>query len=261
MKITAVLLFCSMFLSFSLNAGTLIFKDGRRLTDVTIVSISEGRVVVEKDNTKKTFGLSEIGSFYKTDMKAGDSVGDEKDIADYDISFSVKIPETGLKKSGKETETATCDITFNIIRKGDNKTANKVKWPYFYIYVLTHSSEEYGGRNIYCYYHPKTAKLKSKAYDKAAVMDILGNFDRPYYHFDQSTSWDINSGAGKKLKGMTGEREFSVELKDVKGRRILAYYIEVWGNTEIIDQKEWKATGVSVGARWWEKYSGNKIIN
>ncbi|OGV54694.1 MAG: hypothetical protein A2017_19440 [Lentisphaerae bacterium GWF2_44_16] len=261
MKMIAAFLSAAMFLTFSLNAGTLMFKDGSRLTDVTIVSISEGRVVVEKDKTKKTFSLGQIDAFYKTDMKnVGDTIAPEKDVADYDISFSVKMPEKGVEKEKKETVAASCDITFNIVRKGENKTADKVKWPYFYIYVLTYSGEEYGGRNIYCYYYPNTAKLKSKTYDKAAVMDILGSMARPYYYMGiHNTS--MGAAVGKKMKGMTGEREFSVELKDVKNRRILAYYIEVWGNTEIVAQKEWKATGASVGARWWEKYSGNKIIN
>lgn len=265
LNIRALCFLLPLWLSGSLIGGTLIFKDGTKISDVTIVSINEGRVVVEKDKANKTYNLNQIASFYQANLK-GDDAAPEGEFADYDVSIiNIKMPTTGLDKSSdkeKEAKVSKCDVTFSIKRKGEHSDVKKVRAPYFHLYVLTHSDKDYGGRVIYRYSYPKDFKVKGKSYDKASVMEVLDNFDRQAVYFDQSTSLAHGSGVGKGFgKGGFNDRTAEFELKDVKSRKILAYYLEVWGDKDIVVTKNWASDGIGAGDRWWEKYSGGKAMN
>lgn len=243
--------FLFLLLSFAVGnvfAGTLIMKDGTKLTEVTIISISKGRVVIEKDKAKKTIGIGKIAEYYKADVKGINDSGDIGDYAEYDIDFAVKMPDKGIDRKGKAT---SCEISYNIHRKGENKSAKKVKAPYFYIYVLTTGSEEYGKRKIFRFYHPKEAKPKGKGYDRAAVLEKVNSFKRSAINYDYN--YAARRGVRKNLSRQPGSRVIDVSLKEIKNHRILAYHIEAWGHDSMINEKDWKDYGVKA-KRWWERY-------
>ena len=237
-----------------INAGTIILKDGASLTDVKIISICKGRVVIEKDKVKQTIGLGKIAEYYHTNIKGANDSGDMVKNADYDISFNVKMPKTGYSQKGKKKNTVSeCEISYNMTRKGENKSADKAKAPYFYIYILTNSNDQYGRRNIFRFYYPKEAKLKSKGYDKAAILEKINSFERPFVHFGRNYGMNRGGKAHAKLSRNPGSHSFEVPLKGLKNKYILAYHIEVWGPSSMINQKNWKDTGIK-SKNWWERY-------
>lgn len=220
-------------------AGTLIFKDGTKISGVDIVSISDGQIIIEKDKTKRTYAVGSIKSFYGTDL--GDSTdGLPGEFADYTVKIlDVKMPKKGVDAKGK---TAECEIQYSIARKGESK---KVKVPYFYLYVIIPGKTEVSGRQVLRYLYPKQAKPKGKGYDEAAIMAKLGDFSRPVWHTDQ-----IN------IRGKLDGKEIKFDLSGVKDRPILAWHLEVWGNDAMLvskDQEMMQLDGYKVSKNWWKK--------
>jgi hypothetical protein len=244
-----ILFFLSVFTVFGLFAGTLILKDGTRLTDVTIISISKGRVIIEKDKVKKTISVGKIEEYYHADIKNFNDSGDIGEFAEYDISFDVRMPATGVDKDGK---TAYCEISYNLTRKGENKSAKKVKAPYFYIYLWTTGSGEYAKRSIYRFAHPKEAKPKGKSYDKAAVLEKVNSFKRSSINYDYNYVTS-RKDVKKNFSRQPGARVIKVALKGVKSHKILAYHIEAWGHNTMVAEKDWRDFGIKA-KRWWEHY-------
>lgn len=226
----------------ALTAGTIIFKDGSRVSGADIVSITDGRITIEKDKTKRSFPLKSIDSYFQTDLKDGENSGLPGEFVDYSVRvFSVDMPESGVDKSKKN---AVCTIKYSISKKG----SGKVKFPYFYLYVICSRNSETEQRPIYRYCYPDEAKPKGKDYDQAAVLDRLSAFDRPIL------------GEGERFQlsgnGLAG-REVTFEMSNVKNRKVIAYRLEVWGNSKLIAEKEAKVDPLEardVAARWWERY-------
>jgi len=150
-------LICIAIMITSANfAGTLIFKDGTKISGIDIISISDGQIIIEKDKAKRTYSIKKIKSFYKTNFEGGlNELPGE--FSDYTVKiFDVKMPKKGVDSKGK---TETCAINYSITRKGPSK---KIKRPYFYLYVITPGKDGASGRKIYRYVYPKQAKPKGK---------------------------------------------------------------------------------------------------
>ncbi|MDX9861885.1 MAG: hypothetical protein RBS99_13325, partial [Rhodospirillales bacterium] len=118
----------------------------------------------------------------------------------------------------------------------------------FYLYVICSRTSETEKRPIYRYCYPDEAKPKGKDYDQAAVLARLNAFDRPIL------------GEGERFRltgnGLAG-REVNFEMSSVRGRKIIAYRLEVWGNSKLIAEKTEKVDvfeSRDVAARWWERY-------
>lgn len=242
------IILCSL-LSITLPClgGTLLCKDGSKITNIKIVSIREGGIVIEKDGGKRTIPLSKIEEYFDSDIKTDNSADEVMGFSDYTVSITdIKMPKDGKDKDG---ETNNCEITFQVMHKGDSKT-NKIRAPYFYLYVLVHGNSEYGNREVLRFTHPKEAKVSSKKYDKAAIMSILDSFKRPNMWIGPHSGY--NNGPNSLSKG-TGEVKIELPLKSVKNRKILSYHLEVWGNDSIIAEKDWSDFGIKAG-KWWERY-------
>lgn len=232
---------CTVLVIGSANfAGTLIFKDGTRISGIEIVSISDGQMIIEKDKAKRTYAVSKLKSFYRTDLK-GDTGEMPGKFADYTVKiFDVKMPEKGVDSKGK---TSKCEIEYSISKKGKGE---KVKVPYFYLYVITPGKNEVSGRQIYRFVYPKQAKPKGKGYDEAAIMAELAEFSRPTWH-------PRRHNLRGKLKG----KSISFELSGVKKRQIIAWHLEVWGNDEKLvskDKNMMHFNGHKVGKNWWKRH-------
>lgn len=233
--------FFMFFLSFPrLYSGTITFKDGTRISEAEIVSIKDGKIVIRKDKKERTFDLKNIESFYGTDLgDSGSSIPGE--FADYKVNISeIKMPERGQDSKGK---TEVCEIKYTISRTAGD--SYRIKVPYFYLYVLTRSGDGDGDRDIYRYYRPDSAKIKGKTYDEAAILKKVNGFDRKTINLQEAH-------ANNSLKNM-GDREIKFELNGIDKRQIIAYRLEVWGNSERIAEKTWKAMDFKVSDRWWER--------
>ena len=226
--------------------GTIICKDGSKISNIKIISIREGSLVIEKDGAKKTILLSKIEEYFDSDIKSDGSADDVMGFSDYTVSVTdIRMPKDGKDKDG---EIKDCEILYQATRKGENKT-DKIRAPYFYLYILVHGSNEYGNREVIRLFHPKEAKVSSKKYDKAAVMSILSSFKRPVMWLGGQ---GYRNGSNALTKG-TGEAKIAIPLKGIKNRKILAYHLEVWGNDSIVCEKDWADFGIKAGA-WWERY-------
>jgi len=221
-----------------MSAGTLFFKDGSSLSGVKIISISDGDIIIEKDRTKKSFGLRTIKAYYSTDIKsATNSTPDQ--FAGYRVTvFDIKAPKKGVDSKDK---TAKFTLRYNISRKGGSTKTIRV--PYFYHYILTNGKDEYSRRQVYSYYVPKQAKPKGKGYDMAAILARLNDFSRPVWHHDR-----------ENFHGGLMGRKIEFELRGVKDRKVLAWRLEVWGNSKRLYQKtEVQYPSAKVGKKWWKR--------
>ena len=235
-----------------LNAGTLILKDGDTVSNVQVISIEGDRMVIEKDNTRKTISMGKVKGYYYTDVKGSGSF--EEDVADYKVSVAdVKMPQYTTNPDNKKGHSSTtnkqesCKITYNISREGEKSNIPRVKEPYFYLYLQLAGDKEHGNRAVYCFYHPaKQAKPKGKSsnkggYDRAAVLATLNSFDRPIIYLNQTEN--------KLLSG----REIEIPFKSMPHRKILAYHLEVYGNSDLILEKDWHDFDANKG-EWWKTY-------
>jgi len=242
-----IILYACLAAAFSCMGGTILCKDGSKITNIKIISIREGGIVIEKDGGKRTSPLSKIDEYFDSDIKVEGSADDVMGYSDYTVSISdIKMPKDGKDKDG---DTNNCEIIFQVIRKGDSKS-NKIRAPYFYLYILVHGNNEYGNREVLRFTHPKEAKVSSKKYDKAAIMSILDSFKRPNMWIGPHSGY---SDGPKALTKGAGEVKIELPLKSVKNRKILSYHLEVWGNDSIACEKDWSDFGIKAG-KWWERY-------
>lgn len=242
-----VLLLAIGFASYSIFAGTIFFKDGTKISGVEIISISDGKVVIEKDKSKRSYAVGKIKSYYGTDIEGGggEAVGS---FSDYKVSIiSVDMPKDGYKskskKKKKRTTTTKCEVEYSISRKGKSK---RIKVPYFYLYVIVPGKDEVSGRSVYRYYYPKHAKPKGKDYDEAAIMKELLDFGRPVWNSDHH-----------RVKGGLHGKKVSFNLSGIKNRKIIAWRLEVWGGDTMVAEKEEKIRGLNnkkVGKNWWKSH-------
>jgi len=227
--------------SIELSAGTLFFKDGSKLSDIDIISISEGEIIIEKDKAQKSYAVKDIKAFYNTNIETGGDTDPDK-FVDYKISvISIDSPLKGEKKVGSKTKTEAFELEYTITKKsGEGK---KLKVPYFYLHILTPGKDEFEGRKVYSYYYPKNAKPKGKGYDVAAILAEVLDFGRPEWDIDRAKA--RTSLMGKKVK---------IDLKSVGSRKILAWHLEVWGNADKIYEKsriQFPEAGIS--KTWWKR--------
>lgn len=226
--------------SQTIFAGTLIFKDGTKLSGIEIVSINDGEIIIEKDKAKRTYSIKKIKSYYGTDL---DDSSDEipGEFSDYSVKIlDVKIPNEGVD-SKKKAEDA--EIEYSIQKKGKSP---RIKVPYFYLYIITPGKNEVSGRQVHRYFYPKQAKPKGKDYDEAAIMAELNDFGRP--------NWNTHY---RNIKGKLQGNKITFSLKGIGKRKILAWHLEVWGNdSKIVDKTEnmMHFFGSKVHKNWWKRY-------
>jgi len=237
MKKVLLTVFCTCFAYVSF-AGTLIFKDGTKISGVTIVSISDGKMVIEKDKAKRQYPIKKLRAFYQTDLSDSNDMPDE--FADYNVSIlDIQVPKQGVDSKKKSSKAI---IEYSISRKGSK---HRIKFPYFYFYVITPGKNEVSGRKVYRYYYPKQAKPKGKAYDEAAILAELADFGRPV--------WNAKN---RNLKGKLNGRKVEFSLKSIGKRKIIAWHLEVWGNDKKLIDKSGNVMnldGRRVGKRWWKR--------
>ncbi len=244
-----------------LNAGTIIYKTSKDseknvLAEVKIVSISKGTITLKHGKGVRTIPLSYLSAYYDTDIDSG---GFADNTCDYTVSIrNIEKPETGytykkLKNSKKKTKkVSNFEIEFAIQKKLEKGKSKSIRMPYFYLYVLTTGTKSYGKRPIFSFYYPDEAKVKSKTYDEAKIIEAVTSMDRPRIYNGERSSF---SGKIGKLTSASGYRPAIIPMKGIKNQRIIAYHLEIWGKDKMIVQKDWKeSTRYSVGKNWWKRY-------
>ncbi len=247
-KVLLTLLFISsLSLLFQVNAGTISFKekDGSltTLTNVEVISVKEGVIVIEKDKKRRSYPIASVFSFSPSDTSSsGSSMPGE--FSDYKITiFDVKAPLRGADKDGKSN---TLEFSYTIART--TSEISRIKIPYVYLYILVPASTEYGEWEVMSFSYPIKAKPKGKGYDEAAIKEVLNKFDRPIRDMN-----DHHRALSQDLRSF-GDETVKFDLKSVKSRKLLAYHIEIWGEDSIVAQKDWKDFDTKVGDKWWQRY-------
>ncbi len=231
------------------SAGTITFKekDGATTTisNAEIVSIKDGTIIIEKDKKRRSFPLSSIAGYSQTDSStAGADKSMPGEFSDYKVTIiNIRAPDKGLDKDGKST---TVDIEYSVSRL--NPEIKKIKAPYVYLYVLLPAANDTGDREVLRFCYPEAAKPKGKGYDETAILDKVNGFDRKIW--DES---ERDHNLKRELKNM-GDEVVKFELKGVKSRKLIAYHIEIWGDSAIVAERDWKDIDSNVGKKWWERY-------
>ncbi len=246
-------------LACPLPAGTLIYRingKGETLTTskIKIISIQDKRLTIEQDGGRQTIPLSWVEKYFDTDIPGSSFVDNT---SDYDINIiKVDIPDTGYTFStedGKRRKNvAVCSIEYRINRKYEPGKTQAVKMPYFYLYVLTTRDKEYGQRPAYTFFYPKEAKVKSKSYDEAKIIETISGIDRPLIH-DKAIR-QLGTPARKSGLSSMGNLVAEIPLKGIRGRHIVAYRLDIWGKDKIVASKEWQRPRYNPGKFWWKKH-------
>jgi hypothetical protein len=245
-----------------LFSATIVYKpnkesEPKRISKVKIISITKNIIVVEKDGARTNIAVGQLVEYLDSDMdNAGEGMDDNT--CEYTISLhKIDMPKTGYVKNGgtKKSDVSECEIQYSIVR--DNKDGtdyNRVKEPYFYLFVLVDHDDGNGGRGVLKYgFPPDRAKLtKGEGYDKASIVKQVTSLNRHVINFDNVR--EIGSGNINKTMTTTNERIIKIKLTNIKDRRIIAYHIEAWGKKDIAGVKDWKDFGVKVDNNWWLRY-------
>jgi hypothetical protein len=245
----------------ALNAGTIIYKTSKNsekniLPEVKIISISKGTITLKHGKGVRTIPLSYLSAYYDTDIDSG---GFADNTCEYTVSLrDVKHPETGYiytrvkNKKNKTKKVSDFEIEFSVQKKVEKGKSKDIRMPYFYLYVLTTGTKSYGKRPVYFFYYPDEAKVKSKTYDEAKIIEAVTSMDRPRIYHGAKSSFGGKIG---KLTSASGYRPAVIPMKGIKTQKIIAYHLEVWGKDKMITQKDWKdSISHSIGKNWWKRY-------
>lgn len=256
----------ALFYSLAVCGGTLIYEDRsiktkdpkarlRQISKVKIVSISDNMVIIEKDGATRRIPLRMLKEYYDTDLKDGATGDFDDNSAEYTVEIlDIDHPQRGYKKAtGKNRHrhvTTRFVIKYHIMKQDKNHKTQRIRRPYFYLYVYTSGPNEYHNRNIFKFYYPKMAKVKNTVYNRAEIMSAVSSFKRTIINLDDAYNRDYYSNH-HKLSTVGGDRQVRIEMKGIKYRRILAYHLEVWGKNDIVAEKNWSEPGIRLGKKWW----------
>ena len=243
-----------------LNAGTIIYKTSRNsekntLAKVKIISISRGAVTIKHGKGVRTIPLSYLSGYYDTDIDVG-SFADNT--CDYTVSIrEIKKPKTGytykkIKKSKKKSKKISdFEIEFSVNKKVEKGKSKSIRMPYFYLHVLTTAPKSYGKRPVFSFYYPDEAKVKSKTYDEAKIIEAINSMERPRIYHGSKSSFTGKIG---KLTSASGYRPATIPMKGIKNQKIIAYHLEVWGKDKMITEKNWRDSAYKISKNWWKRY-------
>lgn len=243
--VTLALLVCSV------DGGTIIYKPNKeseplQVSNVKILSIENGVITIEINGGKERIRVNQLTGYYDTDLKAGSGFDDNT--TDYAVSVMERnIPKRAEERSGKNRKAQYFEVSYTISPKyEEGRSQNSVKEPYFYLYMMTEGSNNVGERPIVLISYPKDASVRTKGYDRAAILEKINSSKRKNMHFDRGTS----SGLGSAWS-----REIKIPLSRIrdKDRNIIAWRLEVWGKTDMIYEKVWTEPGSRISANWWTR--------
>ncbi|MDD5727063.1 MAG: hypothetical protein PHV59_00735 [Victivallales bacterium] len=255
---TILILFLGVWFA-ALDAGTIVYKTSPKdeehiLSDIKIISIAKKTVTIKYGSGVRTIPLGYLVSYYDSNIKIGDFADNT---CDYSVTISsVEMPATGYeyKKVNKKKKKTTgeCEIEFSVSKKTEKGKSKNIRMPYFYLFILTTSTESYGRRPVYTFCYPDEAKVNLKTYDEARIIEVVNAMERPLLYNDGAST---RLGTGhKSLSYASGCKPISISLKGIKDRRIIAYHLEVWGKKEMVVQKDWKDSTYKIGNNWWKRY-------
>jgi len=241
-----------------LGAATITYKpnsssEPQKLTKVKIISIIKGVMTIERDGAKRSINLNQLVDYSDSDITGGDSFDDNS--ADYSVTLvKVDMPKSGVIKTGAKQSSpavADCEIEYTINRKSDGgKDIDRIKAPYFYLYVMIEGNDEYNNHNTLRFCYPAEAKPGSDTYDESRILTAVQSLKRHTINLE-----NVSALSTAKKGGMGfGDREVKIKLTKVGDRKIVAYHLEVWGKSEKIAEKDWNEPGYAKDKKWWLKY-------
>ncbi|QSH41684.1 hypothetical protein P0136_06765 [Lentisphaerota bacterium ZTH] len=247
----------------TLTAGTLVYKTGKNenekiVSDVEIVSMDLKNITIKRGKSQKTIPRHWVRKYFSSDIKGAGQF--EDNTSDYTVTITnVKVPLKGCikvknsKSKKKSIQTSEFEVEFTVSRKYEKHKSKAMKMPYIYLHILTTRSKSYGKHPVYTYCYPKEAKIRSKTYDEAKIMEKVNEIDRPNIWNNSAFKGYLGSGNSQR-PGKVGGRCARIPLKGIKDKTILAYHIEIWGKNRIVATKDWSKAGYKPGNSWWKHY-------
>lgn len=237
-----LMLLCGMIFCDTALAGTLIYKNKegaqKLVSDLTIVSIDQKKMVVRINNGTETLALSQVVKYYDTDIRISGDFDDST--GEYSVSLGTESFSAAKKKNGR----LEFSIPYSINKAKGVSLSTPVRQPYFYLFVLVHDSET-SDRKMMTFCYPAKAKAGMRNYDEAKMLEKAISLDRPTRYND---SFSIRRASRKRLGG---ERDAVFQLNKIDKNAILAWYLVVWGKDSIVAVKEWKSSSAGIGRNWW----------
>jgi len=231
-----------IFMSVMAKSGTIILKDGVRLSGVKLISVIDGNINILKGKREKSYNLKKVKAYYATDFP---SVKNESfDTAKFD-QYKVAINDVNFKRRSakKDKLGVVCEVGYTIHHKNKDK---KLKRPYFYLFVLLKKSDSSPKVARFCW--PHNAEPKGSLYDEMEILKKVKSSKRQMYDTKRK----------KKLGGGLCGRKKTFNLNNINIKNIIAWHLEVWGDS----QRSVSKSGVpaSLGAslflapgkeKWW----------
>ncbi|MEI8247187.1 MAG: hypothetical protein WCI51_15250 [Lentisphaerota bacterium] len=254
---SGLIVFLALSAGMNLAAATITYKannasEPQKLTKVKIISIIKGVMTIERDGAKRSISLSQLVDYSDSDITGGDSFDDNS--ADYTVTLiKVDMPKNGLIKNGVKSSSnpADCEVEYTINRKSsEGKDIDRIKAPYFYLYVMAEGNDEYNNHNTFRFCYPAEAKPGSDTYDESRILTAVQSLKRHTINLEDSRGLSTSKKSGMGL----GDRQVKIKLAKIGDHKIVAYHLEVWGKSEKIVEKDWNEPGYAKDKKWWLRY-------
>lgn len=245
-----------------LSAGTLVYRmDGGEqniISNVTILSIDAKLITLSMENGIHTIPSNRLVKYYDSDIKVGGMFRDNT--SPYSISISdIRVPQSTRKNSSSGSSRRSSSkankvtLTYSITpgQSPDGRPATIYREPLFYLFVLTTDG---GVRKVGMTSYPSYARVSSKIYDEAKMMEKALDLNRKIIHSSDRDRLGTNRSRGGE--NVLGGTRIELPLSNIADGDIIAWYLVVWGKDGIIYEKEETVTGESAENKW---YMRNKL--
>ncbi len=241
-----------------LPGGTLIYRDAgggqKIISNVKILSIDSASrlITLEMENGVETIASGRLIKYYSSDIKAGNMFEDNSD--DYSITVSdIDLPQytrhSGKSRGKKQSRHAS--IVYNI-RSSDMNVSYRT--PLFYLFLLTTKD---GVRKVSMVCYPNSARISSKFYDEAKMLEKALDLGRACIHPRDRSRLGLRQSGGKE-KSVMGGCKIDLPLSGAPDGEIIASYLVVWGKNRIIYTREDHKNGESIDKNWVWRHAYDK---
>ena len=215
--------------------GTLIYKgtdnEKKIISEIEIASIDKNIVTFKIGKATRTIHFSKIFKYYDSDINMNLAFDDNT--SDYDLTISnLQFPlnKKGItaKRTKKDNRNNKVTFEFSIHPKQRKGQSANIKYPYFYLYLLTSGGQGYG-RTIHTFHYPATAKLKnSKIYNEALMLEAALSSERRIVNPRHLMQAKLENDELNKV---------SIDISKIGNHEIIAYYLIAWGKDDIVFTK------------------------
>ena len=214
---------------FSMYGGTLIYKgendEKKVVSEIEIFSIDKNILFFKIGKNVKSLPFSKLLKYYDTDINVNLAFDDST--SDYgvhirEVKFPVNLRGITVRSNKKVENKIVVDYSIQM-KKGANQK-QVFKEPYFYLYVLS-TGKNSNDFAIHTFAFPKEAKMKKmNGYNEALMLEKAFSAERSI----------VNPRVRYNSLLALSDNKAEINIKELGNRKIVAYYLVVWGKEDII---------------------------